>query len=249
MMKSKLCFSLLLCLAVTSTYSKENTNTKKLAPQISTAEPAHLTTRIDWVKFPQFQYDNADLDDRERHAIVRIKADENGKVTHASIQESTGVKKLDQILLKAIYEARTKPFSKNGNAQPLIGYQTFSFKQNHQQSENNICYIKGLSKNWDRQQKEKSIGFEYVHAPEVEILQDTLKNQDRSVKVKFKVDKQGDIHDITLKKLSGVNEIDQNVVEAISKAQVHTQRSARTLWIYKKSTLTDTIQFDLKNCK
>ncbi|WP_227591388.1 energy transducer TonB family protein [Acinetobacter shaoyimingii] len=249
MMKSKLCFTLMLCLAATSTYSKENINSKKLATQISTAEPAHLTTRIDWVKFPQFQYDDADLNDRERHAIVRIKADENGKVTHASIQESTGVKKLDQILLKAVYAAKTKPFSKNGNTQSLIGYQTFSFKPDQQQSENNICYVNGLSKNWDRQQKDKSVGFEYVQAPQIEIEQDLLKNQDRSVKVKFEVDKQGKIHDVDLKKLSGVNELDQKVVDAVTNSQVRTQRSARTLWIYKKSTLTDTIQFSFDSCK
>lgn len=248
-MKSQLCFSLLMCFAVSTAHSKENTNTKKLATQITTAEPAHLTTRVEWVKFPQFQYDDADLNGHERHAIVRVKADETGKIIQASVQESTGVKKLDQILLKAVYAAKTKPFHKDGSAHSVIGYQAFSLKPNADENDKVQCHIDGISKNWTRQLKDKSVGFAYVNQPEVQVDQDLLKNQDRAVKFKFKVDKQGNIKEVKLKKLSGVNALDQEVVEAVSHAKVHTQRSARTLWIYKKSTLTDQIEFNLNNCK
>lgn len=248
-MKSLLCFSLLMCFAATATHSKESTDTKKLAVQTVTAEPAHLTTRIQWVKFPQVQYDDGDLNHRDRFAIVRVKADESGKVTSASVQESTGIKKLDQILLKAVYSAKTKPFKKDGNHLSMIGYQAFSLKLNDGAEDNSQCEILGISKNWAKQQKDKSAAFEYLKQPDITIEKDILKNQNRVIKFKFKVNKHGDVKKVELKKHSGVNAIDQQVIEAVSNSKVLTHRTASTLWMYKKSRLSDEISFKIENCQ
>ena len=67
-------------------------STKSLHTQTSAALPAHLTTRLAWRKFPQPKYKNEDLNQQNRAAIVRIYADETGKIRQASIQESTGLK-------------------------------------------------------------------------------------------------------------------------------------------------------------
>ncbi len=248
-MKSRLCLSLLVCVASTATLSKDNKATQQLAVQTITAEPAHLTTRIDWIKFPRLKYDDADLNGRERAAIVRIKANEKGKVIDASVQESTGIKKLDQILIHAILSAQTKPFVKDDNHLSVIGYQSFSLKLNNNDAENQACSITGTSKNWQRQQQQKSVGFEYLAQPNIKIEKDVLKNQNRVVKFKFKVDKQGDIQKVELKKRSGINAIDQQVIEAIQNRKVQTRRTASTLWIYKKSKLNDEISFNTNNCE
>lgn len=248
-MKSRLCLSLLVCVASTATFSKDNKATQKLAVQTVTAEPAHLTTRIDWIKFPKLKYDDADLNGRDRAAIVRIKANESGQVIEANVQESTGIKKLDQLLVQSVLAAQTKPFQQNGNRLSVIGYQSFSLKLNDNDTDQQACAISGISNNWQKQQQQKSVGFEYVAQPSVQIESSLLKNQNRVVKFKFKVDKQGDVSRVKLNKRSGVNAIDQQVIDAVEKTQVKTHRTASTLWIYKKSKLSDEISFKVDNCQ
>ena len=68
------------------------------------------------------------------------------------------------------------------------------------------------------------------------------------MKFKFKVDKQGEVTQVKLKKLSGVNAIDQAVYNALSNSKVELKRTASTLWMYKKHTLKDEIQFKMDDC-
>lgn len=248
-MKSRLCLSLLVGVMSTATFSKDNSATQKLAVQTVTAEPAHLTTRIDWIQFPKLKYEDADLNGRDRAAIVRIKANEAGHVIEATVQESTGIKKLDQLLIKSVFAAQTKPFQQNNNRLSVIGYQSFILKLKENDNGQQECAITGISKQWQRQQQQKSVGFEYVAQPSVQIESSLLKNQNRVVKFKFKVDKQGDVSRVKLNKRSGVNAIDQQVIEALEKTQVKTHRTASTLWIYKKSKLSDEISFKVDHCK
>ena len=84
-MKQILCFSLLMCVPFSTVYSAESKATKQLAVQKSAALPAHLTTRIQWTKFPRPDYINEDLKEQNRSAIIRIYADETGNVIKASV--------------------------------------------------------------------------------------------------------------------------------------------------------------------
>lgn len=245
MMKTPICCALLLSLGVSSAYSKDIT--KVLSPQVLIAEPAHLTTRIEWAKFPHVQYQQEDLEQKDRHAIVRVKADESGRVLQATIQDSTGVAKLDQKLIIAVMAAKTKPFKKDGLNRTLIGYQTFSFSIKNNNTYKS-CEVSSQSTNWAKQQNNKSVTFEYLKEPHIEIPQDLLRNQNRVVKVKFKVNKQGAVQEAKLKNRSGVNAIDQAVLQHIGQQKVRLHRSFKTLWIYKKSTLTDEFIFKLQDC-
>ena len=251
-MKRLACLSLLMTLPITATYSADNTSTKKLAVQKVTAEPAHLTTRIQWIKYPQVQYKSEDLENLDRSAIIRIRADETGKVIATEIQESTGLKALDQKLVNAVHAAKVKPYIKNGTALEIIGYQTFTLKMDDSEDKaprKNECTYTFSSKNWLKQEKNKSVPFEYQQQPQLKLDENLLKNQDRLVKFKFKVDKHGDVSNVQLKKRSGVNALDQQVIEAVSNAKVTTRRSYKTLWIYKKSTLNDQIEFKVNKCQ
>lgn len=240
-MKSKFYFPLLLCLSTTA-YSAENTKLSQLATQIIVAEPAHLTTRIQWVKFPQINFKDDDLQSQDRYAIIRIKADENGKIIDATVKESTGIQKLDQILLNAVYAAKPKPVVKNGNKLSIIGYQTFSLKLNDD-TEN--CALSFNSKTWQAQQQQEKTKFTYLNQPQLNISTNDLNGHDRKINFKLKVNKHGNVKHVKIEKGSGVYTLDQTLKQALLETQV---KVPRQYWIYKKSTLKDEIEFKQDDC-
>ncbi len=61
-------------------------------------------------RFSQPQYKNSDLNQQNRAAIIRVYADETGDVTKATVQETTGIKALDEKLVNAVLQAKVKPF-------------------------------------------------------------------------------------------------------------------------------------------
>ena len=173
-------------------------------------------------------------------------------MVEADVQESTGLRALDQKLIDAVEDAKVKPVQKNGKAVPIVGYQTFTLSLNNAEdriSSKKQCTYSFNSQNWIKQEKDKSVAFHYLQQPSLALDQSLLKNKDRVVKFKFKLNKQGEIAQVKLTKLSGVNAIDQQVIEAVEHAQVSVKRSYRTLWIYKKSSFSDQIQFKQNDCK
>lgn len=250
-MKRLAYLSLLMILPITTTYSAESATVKKIAVEKLTAEPAHLTTRIQWIKYPQLQFKSEDLANHDRSAIIRIRADETGRVIATEVKESTGLKFLDQKIIAAVTLAKVKPYSKNGTTLEMVGYQTFTLKLDDSEdnpSRKSQCSYSFESKNWLRQQKHQSVPFTYLQQPQLQLAEVLLNDQDRVVKFKFKVDQQGDVTQVKLKKRSGVNAIDQQVIEAVQHSQVAVKRSYKTLWIYKKSTFKDEIHFEVNGC-
>ncbi|OAL80071.1 TonB-dependent receptor [Acinetobacter sp. SFB] len=247
-MKQILCFSLLMSLPLSATYSATANASKQLAVQKSAALPAHLTTRIQWTKFPHPSYKNEDLKDQNRSAIIRIYADETGTISKASIQESTGLTDLDDLLIKAVREVSVKPHVENNTALPQIGYQTFSLKLS-QDNDTEVCQYNFNSKNWQAQQQDKKVPFSYRAQPNLDINSEQLNGHNRAVKFTFKVNKQGDVKKVKVKKGSGIYALDQQVVQAVSNSHISVKRTANTLWLYKKSSFKDEIKFDLNQCQ
>jgi len=218
--------------------------TMKLTPQTSSALPAHLTTRIQWVRFPQPVYKDEDLKGQDRHAIIRIYADETGKVNKAAIQESTGIKTLDDILLTAVQQAQVKAYIENDTALPVIGYQAFSLKLDDNADQD--CLYNFNSENWLAQQQHKKVPFQYLNQPQLEINRDQLNGYDRSIKFSFKSNKHGNIKKVKIQQGSGTYALDQAVIQAVSQVQISTPRK---FWIYKKSHFKDQIYFKLEECQ
>ena len=231
-------------LPLSAVYSAEVKSSKQLSVQKSAALPAHLTTRIQWTKFPQPEYKNEDLKDQNRSAIIRIYADETGQISKATVQESTGLGDLDQRLLKAVNNAHVKPHIENNIANAQIGYQAFNLKLSPDH-EREICQYGFNSKNWQAQQKAKKTSFSYRTQPTLALNSEQLNGHNRTIKFSFKVNKQGDVKKVRIKKGSGIFALDQMLVQAVSNVQVDVQRQ---YWIYKKSTLKDEIKFDLDQC-
>lgn len=242
-MKNILCASLLLVVPFSTVYSQEKNTSKQLNTQKSAALPAHLTTRIQWDKFPQPQYKNEDLQEKNRSAIVRVYADENGDVNKATIQESTGLKNLDEILIQAVRSSKVKPHIEQNNTLSTIGFQTFNLRFIEEDEAH--CSYAFNSKNWIAQEADNKTSFTYRSQPEISVNTDDLNGHNRSVSFSFKVNKHGDVKSVKIKKGSGVYDLDQKVIQSISSAKVDVPRK---FWIYKKSNLKDEIQFKQDGC-
>ena len=244
MMKKILCTSLVLMMPLSSGFAAESNSSKQLNTQKSAALPAHKTTRIQWAKFPQPQYSNDDLKEQDRAAIIRVYADETGKVTKATVQESTGVNKLDDILIKAVSSSSVKPQLLKDTPLATIGFQTFNLKYyDNDQAE---CTYQFNSKNWLAQTAQEKTAFTYRTQPQLAVNAEQLNGHNRSVNFSFKVNKHGDVKKVKIKKGSGVYDLDQAVLHAVSNAKVDVPRK---FWIYKKSHLKDSIQFKFDGCE
>jgi TonB family protein len=245
-MKKIICLSILLCMGFTAAHS-ETKKISQLPVQQSVALSPHLTTRISWIEFPQPQYDSADLKSRDRAAVIRVEADETGKVTKASVQESTGLTHLDDILLSAVRNAKVKPYIEDETPVAIIGYQTFNLRLSHNDQES--CDFTFQSENWIKQNSDKKTAFQYKIQPHIEISTNDLKGHDRTINFSLKVDKHGNVNKVDIRKGSGLYELDQSLVQAIMHTPLAVKRSASTLWIYKKSKFKDSIQFKLDECQ
>lgn len=248
-MKPVLAFCFLSSIPLSVLHAAEPNTTKQLSVQKSTALPAHLTTRIQWNKFPKPQYKNEDLKEQNRAAIVRIVTDEEGQISKATVQESTGLTQLDQLLVNAVMQAEVKPYLQDGIALPIVGYQTFSLNL---QNEGNaalpaVCNAPFMSRNWQAQQDGKKRTFVYLTQPQnVQIQRSLLEKKPRLVKFSFKVNDQGYIRKVKLDKRSGDVQLDQQIIQSLQQQQVQV---ARKFWIYRPSTLKDQITLSLKNCQ
>lgn len=244
-MKQILCLSLLVSIPFTTAFSA-STKTHQLPAQNIDVAPAHLTTRLNWSIFPKPIYANEDLKQRDRAAIIRVAANAKGKITDASVEESTGIDALDRILIQAVKKAEVKPHTENGEAKAIIGYQAFNLRVKGNTPE---CDFNFDSKVWNAQNADKKTAFKYVAQPNLDINSSELKQHDRKVKFNFKVDKHGQVKKVKIKQGSGIYAIDQKVVQALRNSQISVKRTASTLWVYKKSNFKDEIQFKLNSCK
>lgn len=245
-MKKIICLSILLSMGFTAAHSE----TKKIhqLPVLETsALVPHLTTRISWSQFPQPKYNIEDLKSRDRSAVIRVEADETGTVTKTSVQESTGLTHLDNILLSAIRNAKVKPYIQDEIPVAVIGYQTFNLRLSHNDQES--CDFTFQSENWIKQNSDKKTAFKYKIQPHIKISTDDLKGHDRTINFSLKVDKHGNVNKVDIRKGSGSYDLDQNLVQAVMHTPLEIKRTASTLWMYKKSKFKDSIQFKLDKCQ
>ena len=243
-MKKILCSTLLLVLPFSTAFSQETGSTKVLDTQKVSALPAHKTTRLQWTKLPQPKYENSDLKEQDRAAIIRVYANESGKITKATVQESTGLKSLDDILVQAVLNAEVKPHIESDTAVATIGFQTFNLK--YINDDENQCDYDFKSEVWKAQQVNEKTKFTYRTQPTLSVDTDDLEGHNRSIEFKFKVNKHGEVKKAKIKKGSGVYDLDQQVLQAVLNANVQVPRK---FWIYKKSRLKDSIQFKLDGCE
>ncbi|MCU4578675.1 TonB family protein [Acinetobacter courvalinii] len=70
---------------------------------------------VSWSRKPAPAYKDSDLEGSERTIIVHIEAEPSGKILSVTVKKSTGLPKLDDIVLKAVRRAKFKP-TKDGRA-------------------------------------------------------------------------------------------------------------------------------------
>lgn len=245
-MKRILCMALLMGFPFVTSYSATTKKAPQLPTQTIDVQASHLTTRVEWVKFPRPNYSNADLKGQNRSAVVRVFVNEQGQVEQASIQDSTGFKALDQQLLTAVKAAKVKPHMENNTALPIIGYQVFNLKLTDQDQA--YCDYSFQSKQWQAQQGEQKTVFQYVSQPKLNIDTDLLNGHDRQVAFKIKANGQGMIEKVKITKGSGVYAMDQQIISALKGTLIQSKRKASTLWLYKPSSFKDEIRFKMDDC-
>jgi outer membrane biosynthesis protein TonB len=184
---------------------------------------------------------------KNRAAIIRVYADETGDVTKATVQETTGLKALDEKLVNAVLQAKVKPFMEDDTALAVIGYQVFNLNLTPDDAE--ACNYSFDSKNWRAQQQQQKVPFQYQAQPKLALDSTQLNDHDRQIKFSFKADKHGNIKKPKIIKGSGIYALDQQVLQAVANSKVSVKRTASTLWLYKKSKFKDAIEFDLNACR
>ncbi|MCH7330130.1 energy transducer TonB [Acinetobacter modestus] len=70
---------------------------------------------VSWSTRPKPSYTDADLEGSARTIILYIEADPSGKILNVTVKKSTGLPKLDEIVLKSVRRAKFKP-TKDGQA-------------------------------------------------------------------------------------------------------------------------------------
>lgn len=218
---------------------------QKLPTQSIQVTEAHLTTRLDWQKFPQIKINDTDLKDSPRSAVVRIYADTQGKITLAQIQDSTGLKELDQKIIQAVQKAQVRPHIENEIAIPTIGYQVFSLNPS---DEHQACKYTFNSQVWQKQQTNPKTQFQYLEQPKLHISTLDLKGYDRKIVYKMKLNKHGEVQTIKIIHGSGIYTLDQQFKSDLQGTKVHVNANASTLWLYKPRQIKDQITFKLTSC-
>lgn len=82
---------------------------------------------IQWSRSPKVSFTPRDLENQTRLITVYIEADEKGRVTTARITRSSGLPNLDEKALRAVRNAKFKPYMENGVAYPIKTEQPFEF--------------------------------------------------------------------------------------------------------------------------
>ncbi|MEB3753369.1 TonB family protein [Acinetobacter sp. MD2(2019)] len=161
-----------------------------LSFQSYAAEPsiANLTqNQVKWLRKPYVNINNKILLGYDRTAQILFETSPNGQITDAKIIKSSGLDKVDNILLKAIKSAKLSPYQENGVYYPVRAMQPFSILA-------------------DRTPK-------ILYEPNITVSKRMLQGQERSMTLYATADNNGNINQATIIKSSGVAELDEYVLQ------------------------------------
>ncbi|MEB3754684.1 TonB family protein [Acinetobacter sp. MD2(2019)] len=102
-------------------------------PVVQPSPPAEKSTKsvaiggsgVQWSRSPRVNVSSSDLKGSPRSVVVAISADEKGVVTSVRIVKSSGLSDLDDKIVKAVRNAKFKPYKENGVAYPIQANQPF----------------------------------------------------------------------------------------------------------------------------
>ncbi|WOE31231.1 MULTISPECIES: TonB family protein [unclassified Acinetobacter] len=105
------------------------------APVAPPAPPSAKTVSIggagvQWSRSPKPSYSNRDLQGETRIVVILIEADEKGAIQSARVTRSSGLPALDEKILRAVRNAKFKPYKENGVAYPIKAEQPFELTLN-----------------------------------------------------------------------------------------------------------------------
>lgn len=228
------------------------TSNSQIPVKYKSLSAQQFSTGVGWSKQPRIRIHDSELQGQDRKMTVRISADTSGEITSTTIEESSGLRSLDQKVLKAIKIAKFRPYKENGVTYPFIASQPFYFALSSNQVakppqiEPELCTLNFNSKNWRAQNSKQATPFQYQAQPQsLTIKTALLGNSDKVVDFAFQLSQKNKLSDITLVRSSGVSEIDEQVLVAITNAQITAQRN---FWQWGNLKFQDQIVFWKSDC-
>lgn len=207
---------------------------------------------VQWSRSPKPSYTNRELQGKNRELSIKIYVSETGAIEKTEVLKSSGIEALDLKIQRAVRSAKFKPYTENGIRYRFIAEQPFSLQFNPdgdydpRYNSNDQCSYSFQSKNLSAQQKRINTKFEYDSKPQLKILKSELEGKDRSLDVEFKLSRKNKISDLAVINSSGLKEIDDKVIDAITKTKI---TAPRKFYQFYKLKFTDQIYFNLKDCE
>lgn len=205
---------------------------------------------VQWLRSPKPAYTNRELQGKDRDLIIKMYVTENGTIEKTEVVRSSGIEALDLKIQRAVRSARFKPYTENGIRYPFIAEQPFELRSSSDAyggyNSRFECVYQFKSKNLDAQEKNEKVAFNYQSKPLLRIFEREIENKDRSLDVEFKLSRKNKISDLAVINSSGLKEIDDKVIDAITKTKI---TAARKFYQFYKLKFTDQIYFNLKDCE
>ncbi|MFV7470852.1 TonB family protein [Acinetobacter pittii] len=82
---------------------------------------------VQWRREPRISIDESELRGSSRVVLLMIEANEKGEITSVKVLESSGISSLDAKVIRAVRNAKLKPYTENGVAYAVKAKQPFQF--------------------------------------------------------------------------------------------------------------------------
>lgn len=140
---------------------------------------------VRWEKEPRLDIGDRDLRWYDRDFMIYFETDESGVIINAEIVKSSGLKKLDNKVLKMFKEAKAEPYVLNGKVYAISATQPFTIAVSRE--------------------------VEFKTQPKIIAKRSLLLGSDRSVAIYSEADDDGNVTKVMITKSSMVPELDEYV--------------------------------------
>jgi len=160
--------------------------------------------------YPEIKVNDEDLYGQNRSVSIFTEADVNGTLTRSEIQKSSGLIKLDNLVLDE-FRKRAKFFPLNVNGKPYPIRKTVAYN-----------FPSSITSSEAERYKKVSESFKvyWLKAPSLTISGAELAGRNRLVVLDVKADERGVITEVVLTRSSGLAELDEKSIAAVKLARL-----------------------------
>ncbi|MDY6483049.1 energy transducer TonB [Acinetobacter faecalis] len=210
--------------------SKSNKSTPSTPPNL-----LKLNKKPHWIRVPKPIYLDGDLEGKARKADISIDVDTTGKIIDAKVIRSTGLQNLDNILLRAIYNARMTVYTENNVAYPFRAILPFEITSNDYSStkKSKLVTVKPPQKTckfnlnteiYKLHKNQEKTPFYYKNPPVLYIYEHEIKSENSSIEFSFHLSRNDILSNLRITKSSGSDDIDSRFLFAMRNVKIQAPR-------------------------